>query len=200
MTLDLDPKRKAHERQLRALRGKVQVCEACHRQSKALRYLFEGDPRAPVLFLVAAPPPGSPGVAVWGTPAGIHLQTYIETLWPGGTGALLSLTACHGASPRLREIDACRPLWEGYIQLHRPKVIVALGSLAHDAVRPTVGFKVGRLCISDWKGTLLASTYHPAVLERPDGDAYRPLIQADLAFIRGQLLRDALDKGTNTAV
>lgn len=200
MTLDLDPERKAHERQLRALREKVRVCEDCPRQSKALRYLFEGDPRAPVLFLVAAPPPGSPGVAIWGTAAGVHLQTYIETLWPGGTGTLLSLTACHGASPRLREIDACRPLWERYLQLHQPKVIVALGSLAHDAVRPTVEFKSGRLSISDWKGIPLASTYHPAVLGRPDGDAYRPLIQADLAFIRGQLLRDTLDKGTNPAV
>jgi DNA polymerase len=65
------------------------------------------------------------------------------------------------------ERDACMPYLRRQIELVRPRVILALGGTAAEAllgVKESLGRL--RLKVHDWNGTPLVVTYHPAALLR----------------------------------
>lgn len=98
--------------------------------------------------------------------------------------------------PNGTEIMACRPWLEAELAAVRPRVAVALGAVAGEALFGR-GFRVrdhrGRLedaAVGDWQG-LVVSTIHPsAILRAPDekarGEAFSGLV-ADLATARKAL-------------
>jgi uracil-DNA glycosylase family 4 len=65
------------------------------------------------------------------------------------------------------EIETCKPYLFEQIRLIRPKIILALGRVAGQALletKSTLGQLRGR--VHDWKGIKLMVTYHPAALLR----------------------------------
>jgi uracil-DNA glycosylase len=182
--LDVDPGRAELERQRRKLQVALADCKACPRTSPHPRYLWEGDPRAAVVFLVAAPHPGAPGVSAFAAPGGSLLPVYAATILPGSSTAILAATACLGPLPKWSAMEACRSLWGKYLELHRPRVVVALGARAHDALRPQRSFPEGRAKPEVVRGVVVGSTYHPAAL--PAGTtSVDGAVRADLERIRG---------------
>lgn len=164
MKLDVDPERAALERERRKLQVAIADCKACPRASTLPRYLWEGDPRAAVVFLVAAPHPGAPGVSAFAAPGGSLLPVYASLILPGSATAILAATACPGPLPKWSAMEACRALWWRYLELHRPRVVVALGARAHDGLRPQRSFVEGRASPEVVSGVVMGSTYHPAAL------------------------------------
>jgi uracil-DNA glycosylase family 4 len=75
--------------------------------------------------------------------------------------------------PNAAEVRACRPWLEEEIRLLKPRVIVALGATAAQALLGT-SFKVteqrGRPVASDWAEAVIA-TVHPSAVLRAPGDA-----------------------------
>jgi len=72
--------------------------------------------------------------------------------------------------PAPGEVRACHPWLEGEIRLVRPRVIVALGATAAQALLGTK-FKVteqrGKTVKSEWAGTVIATVHPSAVLRAP---------------------------------
>jgi uracil-DNA glycosylase len=75
--------------------------------------------------------------------------------------------------PAPGEVRACRPWLEAEIRLVRPRVIVALGATAAQALlgpKFKVTEKRGELVTSDWAGAIIA-TVHPSAVLRAPADA-----------------------------
>lgn len=86
-------------------------------------------------------------------------------------------------TPDAAEIDACRPYLERQIALIRPRLIVALGRPAAQALLKTevkIGTARGRL--HEYQGIPLVITYHPAYLLRNLTDKAKAW--EDLCFMR----------------
>lgn len=86
-------------------------------------------------------------------------------------------------TPDAPEIDACRPYLEQQIALIRPKMIVALGRPAAQALlNAEVKIAAARGRLHDYQGIPLVITYHPAYLLRNLTDKARAW--EDLCFMR----------------
>lgn len=86
-------------------------------------------------------------------------------------------------TPDVAEIDACRPYLEQQIALIRPRMIVALGRPAAQALLKTeVKIAAARGRLHDYQGIPLVITYHPAYLLRNLTDKARAW--EDLCFMR----------------
>jgi uracil-DNA glycosylase family protein len=75
--------------------------------------------------------------------------------------------------PASGEVRACRPWLEEEVRLVRPRVIVALGATAAQALlgpKFKVTEKRGKLVTSDWAGAIIA-TVHPSAVLRAPADA-----------------------------
>lgn len=72
--------------------------------------------------------------------------------------------------PNAAEMRACRPWLEEEVRLLRPKLVVALGSTAGQALMGR-GFKVtesrGKVLQSEWAGAVLATVHPSSVLRTP---------------------------------
>jgi DNA polymerase len=88
--------------------------------------------------------------------------------------------------PAPGEVRACRPWLEEEIRLVRPRVIVALGATAAQALLGPK-FKVteqrGKAVTSDWAGTVMA-TVHPSSVLRAPADAREQARRAFFADLK----------------
>jgi DNA polymerase len=94
--------------------------------------------------------------------------------------------------PNAAEVRACNPWLREEIRLVRPKLVVALGSTAAQALLGS-SFKVtqhrGEVVESEWAGPVLATVHPSSVLRAPDeyrADARRELFE-DLAEVAAYL-------------
>jgi uracil-DNA glycosylase family 4 len=86
-------------------------------------------------------------------------------------------------TPDAAEIDACRPYLEQQIALIRPRMIVALGRPAAQALlKAEVKIAAARGRLHDYQGIPLVITYHPAYLLRNLTDKAKAW--EDLCFMR----------------
>lgn len=91
-------------------------------------------------------------------------------------------------TPDPAEIDACRPYLEQQIALIRPKMIVALGRPAAQALlKAEVKIAAARGRLHDYQGIPLVITYHPAYLLRNLTDKAKAW--EDLCFMRRSMRR-----------
>jgi DNA polymerase len=191
-------------RSLRTLRSAVQACHGCDLYRDATQAVFGEGPAKARLMLVGETPgdkedlAGEPFVGPAGgvlrkalVEAGIEVEdAYLTNAvkhfkWRPRGKRRLHLT------PRVGEMNACRPWLEAEVEAVGPEAIVALGATA---TRSLFGTKVkvtkdrGRLLESDL-AKIAAVTIHPsAVLRAGDdrADAFASLV-ADL-----QLVADAM--------
>jgi uracil-DNA glycosylase family protein len=76
--------------------------------------------------------------------------------------------------PAPGEVRACRPWLEEEVRLVRPRVIVALGATAAQALlgpKFRVTEQRGKLVTSDWAGPVVVATVHPSAVLRAPADA-----------------------------
>lgn len=73
-------------------------------------------------------------------------------------------------NPESDELDACASVWRAQLIAVRPKVIVALGAVAGNALLGTHAQEVGvmRKKMHLWNKTPVQVTYHPAAMLRDD--------------------------------
>jgi uracil-DNA glycosylase len=92
-------------------------------------------------------------------------------------------------TPAQREVDACRPWLEREVERIRPRVIVAMGATAAQALtHANLGVAASRGRRLQAYGAKLIVTYHPsAVLRAADGVRYFEALQEDLALARQEV-------------
>ena len=176
---------------LEAFSLQVRGCRCCGLAAKRRHLVFgEGDPRAQVAFVGEAPgaaedEQGRPFM----DPAGQLLDKIIS-----GMGLqrpqvyLCSLVKCRpplSREPGAAELAACRPYLEHQLGLIKPRVIVALGRLAAQALTGrSEGLAELRGQDHRWRGILLVPTYPPsallqdAALKRPVWEDMKRVLKA----------------------
>jgi DNA polymerase len=88
-------------------------------------------------------------------------------------------------NPETDELAACRPFLDAQLAAIRPKVVLALGSVATQALlrtREPIGKLRGRL--HAFGDAVLVPTFHPAFLLRNPGQEYRRMAWEDLKLAR----------------
>ena len=89
-------------------------------------------------------------------------------------------------TPEPAEIDACRPFLQRQIEMIQPRLIVALGRPAAQALLgEEVKIAAARGRLHDYQGIPLVVTYHPAYLLRNLGDKAKAW--EDLCFMRSTM-------------
>src|SRR3989454_234576 len=88
-------------------------------------------------------------------------------------------------NPEAEEITACPPFLDAQFGVLQPKVVLALGSVASQALlktREPIGKLRGRL--HPYRGGVLIPTFHPAFLLRNPGQEYKRMAWEDLKLAR----------------
>jgi DNA polymerase len=101
-------------------------------------------------------------------------------------------------NPEADEIAACRPFLQAQLATVRPSVILALGSVATQALLGTkepIGRLRGR--VHQYGGLVLIPTFHPAFLLRNPGQEYKKMAWDDLKLARREF--DARRRSPATA-
>src|SRR5919201_6926682 len=213
MTRAATPKRSAADylppdHSLESLREAAAACRGCDLYENATPTVFgEGTPRAGVLFVGEQPGDredveGRPFVG----PAGKLLDRALDEAGIDRTKVYVTNAVKHfkwtpaprgkrriHKKPAAEEIRACRPWLDAEIDEVRPKVIVALGATAAQALMGPK-FRLtqhrGELLDSDI-GPLISATVHPSsILRAPDDRARAEALEAftrDLASVAAAL-------------
>jgi len=169
--LDLAPEERLEE--LRELEEKASRCHACPLCEGRQTVVFgSGDPNAELMFIGEGPGAqedrqGLPFVG----PAGELLTKIIRAIeLERDQVYIANMVKCrppNNRDPEPDELNACRPYLERQIDLVQPRVIVALGRVAAQALLETKA-PLGRLR-GRWyplRGAEVRATYHPAALLR----------------------------------
>jgi DNA polymerase len=153
------------------------------------RFVFgSGNPQAEVMFVGEAPgaDEDEQGLPFVGK-AGQLLTKIIESTqtWKRDEVFICNVLKCRppgNRTPLPEEVEQCRPYLEEQIRIIKPKLIIALGASAAQALLKTKD-SVGKLRSRwhDLDGTPLRVTYHPAALLRFDG--YKKDVWADMKEI-----------------
>lgn len=88
-------------------------------------------------------------------------------------------------NPEADELEACAPVLAAQLAVLQPKVVLALGSVATQALlrtRAPIGKLRGR--VHAWGPAVLVPTFHPAFLLRNPGPEYRRMAWEDLKLAR----------------
>src|SRR5438094_7950718 len=88
-------------------------------------------------------------------------------------------------NPEPDELDACAPFLDAQLGVLDPKVVLALGSVASQALlktREPIGKLRGRL--HPYRNGVLIPTFHPAFLLRNPGQEYKRMAWGDLKLAR----------------
>jgi DNA polymerase len=88
-------------------------------------------------------------------------------------------------NPEPHEIEACSPFFAAQLETIQPKVILALGNVATQAIlrtREPIGKLRGR--VHAYGGAVLIPTFHPAFLLRNPGQEYKRMAWEDLKLAR----------------
>jgi uracil-DNA glycosylase len=187
------------ERTLDALRDAAEGCQGCDLYESATQTVFgEGTASANVLFVGEQPGDredveGRPFVG----PAGKLLDRALDEAGIDRTKVYVTNAVKHfkwtpaprgkrriHKKPAAEEIRACRPWLDAEIEQVRPKVIVALGATAAQALmgpKFRLTHHRGELLDSDI-GPLVAATVHPSsILRAPDDRARQEAMES---FVR----------------
>lgn|GEM_PF-1324093 len=163
--------------ELRAFDADIHDCKNCPLGATRKRFVFgSGNPKAEVMFVGEAPGgeedlQGLPFVG----PAGQLLTKIIESTktWKRPEVFICNVLKCRppgNRAPLPLEVEQCRPYLEEQIRIIKPKLIMALGASAAQALLNTKD-PVGKLRNGwhDYSGVCLKVTYHPSYLLREPG-------------------------------
>ena len=152
-------------------------CQNCPLGKTRKNFVFGmGNPQAEVMFIGEAPgaDEDAQGLPFVGR-AGQLLTKIIESTktWKREDVFICNVLKCRppgNRTPLPEEVDQCRPYLEEQIRIIKPKLIMALGASAAQALLKTKD-SVGKLRNKwhDFDGIPLRVTYHPAALLRFDG-------------------------------
>jgi DNA polymerase len=162
-------------------------CPLCEQRKQAV--LGVGDQHADWLFVGEGPganedEQGEPFVGQ----AGILLDNMLKSigLRRGTDVYIANAVKCRppqNRTPEASEIATCRPYLERQIELLKPRLIVALGRPAAQALlQAEVKIAAARGCLHDYRGIPVIVTYHPAYLLRNLPDKAKAW--EDLCFMR----------------
>lgn len=118
--------------------------------------------------------------------AGRLLTRMIEAMgYTRGQVYLCNTVSCRppkNRDPEADEIAACRPIWVSQIVAVRPRIIVALGAKAANAILGTEGKSAGSLRGDwlHWKHIPVRVTYHPAAMLKGRSPALKKYAWMDL--------------------
>jgi len=174
---------------LEAFGLKICECQKCPLGKTRKKFVFgSGNPKAEIVFVGEAPgaDEDEQGLPFVGR-AGQLLTKIIESTktWKRDEVYICNVLKCRppGNRPPIpEEVEACRPYLEEQLRLLQPKMLVALGSSAAQALLKTkepVGKLRGKW--HDLGGIPLRVTYHPAALLRTD--AYKKDVWEDMKLL-----------------
>ncbi|MDR2195195.1 MAG: uracil-DNA glycosylase [Gallionellaceae bacterium] len=160
------------------MKAAVKSCALCKLRANCTQTVFGvGDEKADWLFVGEAPGAdedarGEPFVGK----AGKLLDNMLLSLKlkRGNNVYIANIVKCRppgNRTPDAEEINTCFPYLQKQIELIQPKIIVALGKTAANALlnnEAAPGSMRGKT--HDYSGTPLVVTYHPAYLLRTPGD------------------------------
>lgn len=152
-------------------------CQKCPLGATRKSFVFgSGNPQAQVLFVGEAPgaDEDEQGLPFVGK-AGQLLTKIIESTgtWKRPDVFICNVLKCRppgNRTPLPLEVESCRPYLEEQVRVIKPKLIMALGASAAQALLNTKD-PVGKMRNRwhDYNGIPLRVTYHPAALLRFDG-------------------------------
>lgn len=152
-------------------------CQNCPLGKTRKNFVFgSGSSQAEIMFVGEAPgaDEDAQGLPFVGR-AGQLLTKIIESTktWKRGDVFICNVLKCRppgNRTPLPEEVEQCRPYLEEQINIIKPKLIMALGASAAQALLKTKD-SVGKLRNKwhDYGGIPLRVTYHPAALLRFDG-------------------------------
>ena len=163
--------------ELTAFERDICGCQKCPLGATRKNFVFgSGNPQAKVLFIGEAPgaDEDEQGLPFVGR-AGQLLTKIIESTqtWKRSDVFICNVLKCRppgNRTPLPEEVEQCRPYLEEQIQIIKPRLIMALGAGAAQALlrsKDSVGKMRNRW--HDHNGIPLRVTYHPAALLRFDG-------------------------------
>jgi uracil-DNA glycosylase family 4 len=163
--------------ELTAFYQDIHECQNCSLGATRKTFVFgSGNPQAKVMFIGEAPgaDEDEQGLPFVGK-AGQLLTKIIESTqtWKRQDVFICNVLKCRppgNRTPQPEEVEQCRPYLEEQIRVIQPKLILALGASAAQALLRTTD-SVGKLR-GRWhecQGIPLKVTYHPAALLRFDG-------------------------------
>jgi len=163
--------------ELTAFYQDIHECQNCPLGATRKNFVFgSGNPEAKVMFIGEAPgaDEDTQGLPFVGQ-AGQLLTKIIESTqtWKRSEVFICNVLKCRppgNRTPQPEEVEQCRPYLEEQIRVIQPKLIMALGASAAQALLRTKD-SVGKLRGGwhDFEGIPLKVTYHPAALLRFDG-------------------------------
>ena len=185
------PARGAADRLLAARKvlGECERCGLCERSSHVVYGM--GNPGADLVIVGEGPgeQEDRQGLPFIG-PAGQMLDRMLQ----GVLGLdrqkvyILNVVKCRpprNRAPSAEELAACRPFWEAQLRAIQPKVILALGGSASQALLGTQdGIMKLRGDWHDWQGVPVRPTVHPAYLLRKPQD--KRLAMEDLVALKAR--------------
>jgi uracil-DNA glycosylase len=172
---------------LSAVRNAAKDCEACHLYKHATQTVFgEGPKKAPIMF-VGEQPGDSEDVAgkPFVGPAGKIMNRALEEAGIDRKEVYVTNAVKHfkweprgkrriHQKPNAREIAACKPWLEAEMRLVRPKLVVALGATAGQAIFGP-SFRVtkerGKLLSSKTAPRVVATVHPSSLLRQPDQES-----------------------------
>ncbi len=178
--------------QLRTQEERLQGCRCCKLCDGRTTIVFgSGNPRADLVAIGEGPgadedQQGKPFVGR----AGQLLTRMLESvkLDREADVYILNVVKCRppgNRNPETDEIDACSPFLASQLATIQPKVILALGSVATQALlrtREPIGKLRGR--VHTYGAARLIPTFHPAFLLRNPGQEYKRMAYEDLKLAR----------------
>lgn len=185
--------------ELKAFAQDICECQNCPLGKTRKKFVFgSGNPQAEVVFVGEAPGADEDerGLPFVGR-AGQLLTKIIESTktWKRQEVFICNVLKCRppgNRTPAPEEVEQCRPYLEEQIRIIQPKLLMALGASAAQALLKTKD-SVGKLRGSwhELHGIPLLVTYHPAALLRTD--AYKKDVWDDMKTLTAKYLE--LKKG-----
>jgi DNA polymerase len=178
------PARPPDSRSWSAVREAAKDCEACHLYKRATQTVFGEGPKGARMMLVGEQPgdyedvAGKPFVG----PAGKIMDRALEEAGIDRKEVYVTNAVKHfkweprgkrriHQKPNSREIAACRPWLEAELRIVRPRLVVALGATAAQAIF-TPSFRVtrerGKVLSSKLAPRVLATVHPSSLLRQPD--------------------------------
>ncbi len=190
--VDVLPRRRDSEAQLGSLRERVVGCRKCGLWRTRRQVVFgQGSPRARLMFVGEAPgqEEDRQGLAFVGR-AGQLLTKIIEAIGLRREdvyiGNILKCRPPGNRTPGGVEIVSCLPYLLSQVGIIKPRIVVALGAVAAQALLAT-DEPIGSLrgSFRDLGGVKLMTTYHPAYLLR--NPAEKRKVWEDMKKVRNSL-------------
>ncbi len=157
---------------LQQIEAEVRGCSKCGLHRERTHTVFaRGNPNARLLFVGEGPGfhEDQQGIPFVG-PSGELLDKMIAAMnLTADDIYICNVVKCRppeNRAPLPDEVAACSAYLNAQLETVAPKVIVALGRSAAEALSPIEGKAAWRGVWTEWRGTPMMSTYHPAYLLR----------------------------------